>query len=382
MSQAFSNRAAIAACQDVLERATGSAGQTPAAVASVVATRGKDRFVFEFASGYLFEDVTRRKDEGAAASIETVFDLASLTKVLATTLIAADAVATGLLSLDATPFEQWPNVTVAHVLAHEAGLEAHRDYFRPIVERGDAGLLSARQEIVQAVLATPPIAPPGTTTKYSDLGFIALGAYLEHALGAPLATLFDRAAQKTFGRSHGLRFVDLREQGVHPAGPRVAPTEHCSWRGRVVQGQVHDDNCFAMGGVAGHAGLFGDLRSVADAGVFFLEAAREPSHPLFECMQRFARGTGATHEGARPLGFDRATPEGTTGGALSADAFGHLGFTGTSLWIDPAPPSPADGAVYVLLTNRVHPSRDREGIRDLRLAFHRAAAALVDTLGA
>lgn len=380
MERSFENTAAIAAVEEVLEHATTTGGQTPAAAAAVIAVRDDTHFVFESAAGFLFEDVTRRKDDGAAANVATVFDLASLTKVLATTLIAIDAASNGLLSLDATPCEQWPDVTVAQLLAHEGGLEAHRDYFRPIAERGDAGLLAARQAIVQAVLDTPPIAPPKTTTLYSDLGFIALGAYLEHTLGAPLATLFDRLAQRSFPQSNQLRFVDLREQGVHPGGPMVAPTERCPWRGRVVQGQVHDDNCFAMGGVAGHAGLFGDVRSVADAGRFILEASQSKAHPLFETFQRFLRGTGASHAGVRPLGFDRATPEGTTGGALSTGAFGHLGFTGTSLWVDPANADKEGGDVYVLLTNRVHPTRDRQGIRDLRIAFHRAAKTLVDTV--
>ncbi len=361
-----------------------SSHATPSAVGAVLFRAHEKEYVAVHAAGHLYADVDRQGDEGAAATRETIYDLASLTKALSTTVIAIDAVAAGVLDLEATPFERWPDATIAQVLAHEAGLEAHREYFRPHVEAGDAGLLSTRQAIVASVLDTLPIAAAGTQTRYSDLGYIALGAYLEHALGAPLSTLFDRASQRHLGSgAAALRYVSLVEEGTHRAGQRVAPTEKCPWRGRIVQGQVHDDNAFAMGGIAGHAGLFGDVDAVLSAGRSLLLATAAAT-PFGRTLVAFLNGTGATHPGARPLGFDIATEGGTTGGALSARAFGHLGFTGTSLWIDPMDVATAGdgltGAVYVLLTNRVHPSRDREGIGDLRRAFHQKARALVGTV--
>lgn len=332
-------------------------GTTPGAAALVLTGDGRRRALV---AGHL-----HRLEGARAVDEDTVWDLASLTKLLSTTLVVARAVDAGRVSLDDEPWPTgWPGVTVAHVLRHDAGLPAWRPLFEVARKAGVCGLPAGARAVVDAALAIAPEAPPGARTLYSDLGFIALGAWLEERLGDPLDHLFARAAA-AYGAT-GLRFVRLDVEGFHPAVPNVAPTERCPWRRRALFGQVHDDNAFAMGGVAGNAGLFGSLLDVEGAARFLLRALSEPGEATLAAF--------AASAGVRAVGFDRAMPNGTTGGALSARAVGHLGFTGTSLFVDPAPP----GAAYVLLTNRVHESREhKERMLEMRRAFHRAAAAWV-----
>ena len=298
---------------------------------------------------------------------DTAFDLASLTKLLCTTLLTASAVEQEKLQLDERPWAQWPSVTVRHALAHTGGILWWAPLYEAAIGAHNVGTEGARRALLAQALATPLQSPPGEKTRYSDVGFMALGALLEARLGDRLDRLFSDAAQDFYGETQ-LRFVSLAEAGYHPALPNVAHTERCPWRGRVLIGQVHDDNTFAMGGISGHAGLFGSVLDVLQAGRRLREALVGDAPGVPAQLRLFAG-----HPGERGLGFDRVSEGGTTGGALSANAVGHLGFTGTSLWIDPAP----SGGVYVLLTNRVHPTRDNAAIGTLRPAFHRAAAAWV-----
>jgi serine-type D-Ala-D-Ala carboxypeptidase len=338
-----------------------ASGTSPGLVAVVSA--GGVRF--EHAAGR-----TARFEGSPAVGADTVFDLASLTKVLSTTLLCAHAIEVGLLALDEAPWRAWPGVSVKNALLHDGGLL----WWAPFHERVPGpvvGLPAGARALLAKVLAAPPTAPPGQQTVYSDLGFIALGALLEERLGDRLDVLFDAAAKDAYGPT-GLRYVPLFDEGYHPALPDVAATSLCPWRGRVMQGQVNDDNAFAMGGVAGHAGLFGTARDVEAAARFFLAEARRPRSEGESVLGGFAR-----YDGPRRLGFDRPTEGGTTGGAIGERGFGHLGFTGTSLWLDPDGPGD-EGAVYVLLTNRVCESRQSEGIKKLRPAFHRAARRFLE----
>jgi CubicO group peptidase (beta-lactamase class C family) len=304
---------------------------------------------------------------------ETVFDLASLTKMLVTTVLVADAVDDGVIALDEAPWPRWPGVTVRHALAHDGGLVAHRPFFADLLHDPRRNLWVGRRrggvEVEGAVLGTLPERPPGERVVYSDLGFIAMGALVQSRRGANLDVMW---AQHALGQGTGARFVCLEDDGYHPALPLVAPTEHCPWRKRVVQGQVHDDNAFAMGGVAGHAGLFGSLTDVVTIAARLLDQLVDDSDGRESTLWRWAR-IRTTASPARALGFDVATAGGSTGDALSPRTVGHLGFTGTSLWFD----LDADRA-YVLLSNAVHGGRDgvRERNRALRVAFHRAAACV------
>lgn len=359
MSERPEARAAESRLKALLDEALDA--KVTQGLACVVTTAAKDGPRFSYACG------KTHRDEGAFDVDErTVFDLASLTKVLSTTLLCASAVSEGKLSLDEEPWPSWPGVRVRNVLLHDGGLL----WWAPFFERVPSllvGLPEGGEDVVREVLATPLAHAVESKTVYSDLGFIALGALLEERLGQRLDRAFDEVARQAYGET-GLRYVPIFEEGFHPAIPHVAATSRCPWRLRVLQGQVDDDNAFAMGGIAGHAGLFGDVSDVEAAGRFHLAAAMgRLEGPLAETLRAFA-----SWDGPRRLGYDRPTEGGSTGGALSSRGFGHLGFTGTSLWLDPEAPG-EDGALYVLLTNRVCESRMNQGIKELRPAFHRAA---------
>ncbi len=324
-------------------RACVQDGLTPGA-AALVRTRDGTRAVH--CAGTLHTQPRARE-----VGVDTIYDLASLTKLLCTTVVCARAVDAGVLDLEEQPWSRWRGVTVAHVLQHRAGLPDWLPLHKLAEAFGPIGLPTAGKRIVDLVTETAPLAPAGTVTLYSDLGFIALGALVEQRLGAPLDVLMAPSP---------LRFVRVYDEGMHAALLRVAPTERCPWRNHTVIGQVHDENCFAMGGVSGHAGLFGSLLDVETA-----------AWPLVEAVQ----GAGtlaawAQHGGERGLGFDKATLGGSTGDVLGPRAVGHLGFTGVSVWIDP---DLHGGALFVLLTNHVHFGRDKARIRGVRQGFHRAA---------
>jgi len=292
----------------------------------------------------------------------TVFDLASVTKLLATTRLVARAVDEGSIRLDECPWPSWPGVSVAHALRHDGGLVAHRPFFEMARARGVVGWGQGHDVVIDEVFSTAPEAAPGEKTIYSDLGFIALG----ELLAIRRERRIDEQIVDVVPAGSGLRFVRLAECGYHPALPHVAPTERCPWRKRVVQGQVHDDNAYAMGGVAGHAGLFGNLVDVEAAALTLLDDVQGTG----------TLSTWAAAPGPRGLGFDKATPGGSTADVLGPRTVGHLGFTGTSVWIDP---DLDGGAVFVLLSNTVHPSRADVVVRSrsLRKAFHVAAASWV-----
>ncbi|MDP2342971.1 MAG: serine hydrolase domain-containing protein [Deltaproteobacteria bacterium] len=337
-----------AAVQAVLDDAVAH-GLTPGAVASIVRPDGSSE---RFTSGHKHD----ADDDPVNAS--TIYDLASLTKLLCTTALVAKAVDEDVIALDEQPFARWPGVTVAHLLQHTSGLCAHRPLHELAIKAGATAQSAGRVVVVEAALQTIPEAAPGKRTLYSDLGFIALGSLLEERHGKPLDELFTSAAPT------GLRFVNLWREGYHPAVLQTAPTERCAWRRRAVHGQVHDENAFAMGGVAGHAGLFGSLVDVEGAALSLMRAIKSET-----TLRMFARAPGE-----RGLGFDKATRGGSTGDALGPATVGHLGFTGTSIWIDPDYDD--DGAAFVLLANTLFPTR--EGVlarnKELRRAFHRAAA--------
>ncbi len=342
----------------------GHADGVAPALAGACGTPGVHRFGF---AGHLGQD----GQQGVYTGAESVFDLASLTKVLSTTLLSAMAVADGRLALDEQPWPGWPGVTVRHVLAHRAGLPGWRPLFEEAMSRRQVGLLPGRRTVVDAAQAVVPDARPDAHTLYSDIGFIALGALLEDRFGERLDRVFDDAARAAYGETT-LRYVPIFEQGYVPRISACAPTERCGWRGRVMRGQVHDDNCFAMGGIAGHAGLFGTLGDVQRATCALLDVVcgRRTDAAWTDVLREFAAAPGE-----RGLGFDRPTPGGSTGDVLSAAGVGHLGFTGTSLWLDGQ--SEVGPAYFVLLTNRVHPTRDNDKIRAFRRVFHHGAMAVL-----
>jgi serine-type D-Ala-D-Ala carboxypeptidase len=336
---------------------------------------------------------------------DDLFDVASLTKVMATATLAAQLAAEGALDLDAPVAARLPGfeaggkdrVAVRHLLAHCSGLPGWRPWFeaaaadpvaraafRPPDERPPfAGLRVAfrrgRELVRAAALAEPLEAPPGARAVYSDPGFIALGFLLEELAGAPLPALFDERVARPLrlGSTFFLDGLDP-ERGWRRAEVRAfAPTERCAHRGEVNQGAVNDDNAWAMGGAAGHAGLFSTALDVAALGQAWLDALRgRRSIVPADAAAAFAR-RDPTPGSTRALGWDTPSAQGSSLGTRLGrgrrGAIGHLGFTGTSLWID------VDAEVVAaLLTNRVHPTRENERIRAFRPRFHDAVA---DALG-
>jgi CubicO group peptidase (beta-lactamase class C family) len=309
-----------------------------------------------------------------------LFDVASLTKVLCTTTLCAQAVAEGALELDA-PVARWlpgfaaagkGEVTVRQLLAHASGLPWWRPYHERVAAEEDPR--RRRTSVIEALLAEPLEAHPATRTVYSDPGFMALGLALEAALGAPLPALFEaRVAAPLRLRDTG--FVDALDPAslARAAGRAFAPTRRDAARG-LRQGTVDDDNAWALGGAAGHAGLFSTAVEVAAVGQAWLDALDgRPSPVPAEAARRFAARDAAPGS-SRALGWDTRGPEASTLGQWLGrgrrGALGHLGFTGCSLWLDLDA-----GVVAVLLTNHVHPAgSDRARINGLRRSFHDAVA--------
>lgn len=308
----------------------------------------------------------RRLEHHAGAGAPGLrYDLASLTKVMHTTAAAMALVADGRLTLDEHD---------AALLLHESGLPGWRPlHLEAGVGPGALRTAADREAVRALVRSATPTALPGAAAVYSDLGFIRLEERLERALGGPLAPWVAERVLAPLGLS-ATGFVDLTAAGAPAraaAATPYAPTEDCPWRGRRLVAEVHDENAHAMGGVAGHAGLFGTAGDVHAFGAGLLACLRAegPGRPLpADVVRRFWTTRGRAPGSTRALGWDTPTPGGSSAGRhVSAAAVGHLGFTGVSLWIDP----PA-GVVVALLTNRVYFGRADDGIRALRPAVHEA----------
>jgi CubicO group peptidase (beta-lactamase class C family) len=320
-------------------------------------------------------------------SMSTRYDLASLTKVLCTTTLVAQAVALGQLSVD----ERLPSAlavggyrpTLRDLLEHASGLAAHCEFFHEPWCLG----IGARDELIAAVRDIPPVAAPRTQAIYSDLGFVLLAAWLESLSGTRIDELFVTRIARPLELEHELGFpgldplpaTEVAATEVYDAALHGGTRQHWyALRERAGQstawGLVHDDNALVMGGVAGHAGLFGTAAGVLGVARAWLEQ-RLPLLDAAQSAAAVAEFTAAsTVAGStRRMGFDGPAPDGSgaTGDALSPRAYGHLGFTGVSLWIDPDARS-----IHVLLTNRVHPVRGNDRIATLRREFHALSAKL------
>jgi CubicO group peptidase (beta-lactamase class C family) len=319
-------------------------------------------------------------DAGPAIELDTPYDLASVTKPMATAAIAMALVSEGRLALGDHAARWLPvdrAITVAHLLGHAAGYPAHLELFRRIWSGDLGGAADPRAALVTMAMTTPIERPPGVGATYSDLGFITLGALLERAGGASLAELHAELVAEPLGlRATG--FVDLLGARRGFVSPPPA-TEYDDRRG-LVAGEVHDENCHAGGGIAGHAGLFAPL---ADVAAFARAMAGAPLHGAGRIDAAVAEQcfTSSAAPGTSwRLCWD--TPSHEPGVSHAGDAWprehavGHLGFTGTSVWIDFA-----RGRWVVLLTNRVHPSRARPEaarIKDARRAVGDLAWALLE----
>lgn len=349
-----------------------------------VAAAASVAVAFRSATGWTFATgAAGRRSAADAARVDpgSPFDLASVTKPVVATA-AARLVRRGAVALRTPLGELLPlvagtpsaSVPLELLLAHRAGLEAHRDLFAPLAARLP---VDRRRALIEAACARRPDIPSlppaeGYPPLYSDLGYLLVGAALEHRVGLPLDAIVEREV--------------LQPLGLEDAGParkwlgrdpsfrrRVAPTEHVAWRGGEITGVVHDENAWALAGhgLAGHAGLFATAAALARFGAAILDAlsGRDESWLARDELLPLVRERPG---GSLRAGFDGRSASGSSAGGIAGPhAFGHLGFTGTSLWCDPD----AQAAV-VLLTNRVNPTREHIAIRGARPAVHDALFTL------
>jgi beta-N-acetylhexosaminidase len=356
--QALSNR--LAPAYTLLERAVAD-GAFPGGVLAV----GLDNKLVVHPFGRFTRDA-----KAAPVRADTIYDLASLTKPIVTTTCVMILVQQKRLDLDAplsrllpewsTAAQNDPNpawrarVTPRMLLLHDSGLPAHRDFYKNA---------KGRDGVLALVMAEPLVHEPGKQIEYSDLGFILLGEIVQRLTGESLAE---------FARKEIFSPLGLKTSLFNP--PRalrasIPPTENdLSYRKRLIQGEVHDQNAWAMGGIAGDAGLFSTAGDVAVFAQMILNGGIYAHHRV---VSRTTISEFTAHQtvgnSARTLGWDVALDPAATGRFFSTRAFGHYGFTGTSLWIDPE-----RNLFIILLTNRVNPSVDNIKIRRVRPELHDA----------
>jgi CubicO group peptidase (beta-lactamase class C family) len=306
--------------------------------------------------------------DAPATRVDTIFDLASLTKVIATATLVMRAVDADVLNLDDCVADRLPAwrgtdreaVTVRDLLEHASGLTAYLPFFRDH---------QGRTEFERSICTLPLEYAPRTQSIYSDLGFMLLGFILEDANSTPLADQFERL-RRAFQQPQNFRLKPEDTLTFNPPRewrPRTAPTELDLWRGRLLQGEVHDENTWALGGAAGHSGLFGTAAAVGAFARLILKGL-EGDTTLARAGTLVTFATRSDVPGSsRALGWDTMLTSSSCGTRLSPRAIGHTGFTGTSLWIDPE-----QDLYVVLLTNRVHPARDNNAIQPVRRNVHDA----------
>jgi beta-glucosidase-like glycosyl hydrolase/CubicO group peptidase (beta-lactamase class C family) len=338
----------------VLDRAVAD-GAFPGAY---VAVGTADGVLAEYGAGQLdVADTTR-------PSARTVWDLASLTKVIGTTSAMLQLVGQRKVALDSPVVRYLPEwtaagakvVTVRQLMTHSAGLPA----WRPLYKEA-----ASAEEAVGQLYATGPDTEPGKRYLYSDLGFMLLGKLVERVSGEPLAR-YDSAHLFS-----PLGMVDTRYLPPAEWRNRIAPTEQDPWRQRKLRGEVHDENAAMIGGVSGHAGLFSSGRDLARFARMYLKGGALEGQRVFDAptLAQFTRAQDTTIS-RRALGWETPTGGNSAGHGMSPSAFGHTGFTGTSLWMDPQ-----QGIFVLLLTNRVNPTRQNLKIGRVRQSVADAALA-------
>ena len=317
-------------------------------------------------------------DSKRPVTLATVFDLASLTKPLATTLALLLLVQDGRLALTQPLSSILPElagtakekIQIRHLLLHTSGLPAHRPYYRQIEPESR----EARLKQFDGLLAAEPLEYGiGEKTVYSDIGFMFLRRVVETVTGKRL----DRFVAETVFRPLGISPLFFVDSSPGSSGWHFAATQWCPWRKCLVEGIVSDENAYAAGGIDGHAGLFGTAGAVGDILGELLAVYRGmPNRGVFQqrWVKRFLERDGAS---PRVLGFDTPTPGASSSGAhFSEKTVGHLGYTGTSFWCDLE-----RGISVILLTNRVHPSTENDRIRLFRPVVHDAAALCLADAG-
>lgn len=313
---------------------------------------------------------------------ETWIDLASLTKPIVTASLCGLLIDRGWIKLSDPARKFLPDapagIEIGHLLSHTAGYKAWSPLWQALRDSWagkplhEVPIADRKARMDEGVASIVPEHRPGTHCEYSDISFWVLGQCLEVVLQSSL----DDAAQGLIFQPLGLstaHFV-LTDRPVAEAwDSRYAATENCAWRGGVLQGQVHDDNCWAMGGVGPHAGLFADALDVLK----FAASCLAGGFLSRDTMMTLWTRVSASQPTTRTFGWDTpSNEESSLGSVFSRDAVGHLGFTGTSLWIDLK-----NQCVVTLLANRVHPSREPNRFKEWRSRLHDALGQDLKSLG-
>jgi len=351
-----------------------AAGDFPSAV-YLIAERGREVFVDALGNAVA-------EPEQIAASLDTIYDLASLTKPLATSMLCARRVEAGELTLDSSVSHYLSEfsrsdkqkITVQHLLTHSSGLPA----WRPLYQ-----LAGQTEQALTAIADVELDYEPGTRVVYSDLGFIVLGLLLEKLSGKPLAELAREEMFAPLNLQHTFFNPELAlqtgiaacEMGNNYERQMCGESDNDkkSWREEVIWGQVHDGNAYFLGGAAGHAGLFSTARETFAIASQFLGRHSKLLKPNTCDLFRTNLTNGL--EEARSFGWQLAeTKDSAAGTDLPRNSFGHSGFTGTSCWIDPQ-----HERIFILLTNRTHARvLPFANINSVRRRFHSLAAAALD----
>jgi CubicO group peptidase (beta-lactamase class C family) len=316
---------------------------------------------------------------------DALFDIASLTKVIATTTASMQLVQEQKVSLDDSlqkflpgfPYEQ---VTLLQILTHSAGFSDHLPLYDFVQEEAQnqgedfIGSPDAKELVIRLVCQADLLYTPGKFSKYSDLGFILLGRAIEKICGVSLDRYCDEAIFRPFGMKNTF-FQPVH--GDKREGDFVA-TERCGWRRRVICGEVHDENAYAMGGVAGHAGLFSNLDDIQRFMTRLIACYQGQEETIRQdVVAEFFRRQNLVKDSTRALGWDtpsRNMKEKASGGTIIAEtSVGHTGFTGTSIWFDPT-----REMTIILLANRIHPSRHNTTFLNMRPRIHDTVVIALD----
>jgi serine-type D-Ala-D-Ala carboxypeptidase len=376
------------------------AGFEPAATASANAELGKQDHRFA-AAFQIIEEAVRRKAfpcasiaitlqgrvigltafgrftytaESPTATISTMFDLASVSKVVATTSMAMILYERGLLDLELPVADILPRflrplenadprrreITLHHLLAHSSGLPGYEKLYL---------YTNDRESLLKAALSAPLKYDPGSHAEYSDVGFMILGAALERLADESIDQFCAREVFAPLGMLH------TAFNPPQSCKPNIAPTaDDKTFRQRIVQGEVQDENASVMGGIAGHAGLFSTPADIAS----FADAMLRGGSPIVrpETLAIFTRRENSPRGSSRALGWDTPSSPSQSGKYFSQESFGHLGYTGTSLWIDPV-----RKLSITLLTNRTWPDCANQEIKQIRPRFHDAVIAALEGEG-
>jgi serine-type D-Ala-D-Ala carboxypeptidase len=320
--------------------------------------------------------------DGQPVDAHTRFDLASLTKPLVTTVLYLWAISSGRFGLDDRidrflPAPLVPSakkeITLRHLLCHSSGLPAYQPYFFELIKLPSS---ERRSHLLEWILQAPLQSPPGRQTCYSDLGFLLLGIIIEISLEISMDQLADQEIFKPLN-TNALEYLRLSVENDPAQPPEIvrrphhafAATEYCPWRKRLIQGEVHDENAFCLGGVAAHAGLFGTATGIYHLLAHLWEIYRSGHDGWIsaELLRSFwERQSMDAGSGSWALGFDTPDRSASSAGKyFTPHSVGHLGFTGTSFWMDLE-----QETLIILLTNRVYPTRQNDKIKQFRPLVH------------